>query len=56
MKFSAVDVGVVLAIAIIFLVAGFELGARSVKVSPSEALELSGFILKGKPAASPVMM
>lgn len=51
---AAVVAGLILS-ALIFAV-GFDLGAKSVKFSPSESIELSGLIMKGIPATKPVRM
>lgn len=56
MKAKALKILGAAALAALLLAAGFEMGAKSVKVSPSESIELSGFILKGKPAPGPVRM
>lgn len=44
--------GVVLA-AVVLLVVGYELGARSVKLSPIMSLEVSGLVIDGGPIRKP---
>ncbi len=45
-----------LILAAIVFAAGFDLGAKSVKFSPSESIELSGLIVKGLAPNKPVRM